>query len=205
MTPLADHSSQGFHDMKQLSFHGKKTKPAKLRKDYWSPMAIINFPKGQGSVGRSVFHKLRELKHLHEVNWSSSFRYKTPEEYTEGDKEAVANAEAQGREFTPIRTRKDRGLALNRQKANTIADMAAVLAGQGKGNKLAAVSDAEGEAKAKLLDVTISWKNNLDQNYAVEWSDNVSHELISDAAETQEAKAEMLEGDVTRAEPTPSA
>jgi hypothetical protein len=191
--------------MKQLSFHGKKTRPAKLRKDYWSPMAIINFPKGQGSVGRSVFQKLRELKHLHEVNWSSDFRYKTPEEYTEGDKEAVANAEAEGREFTPIRTRKDRGVALNRQKANTIADMAAVLAGQGKGNKLAAVSDAEGEAEAKLLDVTISWKNNLDQNYAVEWSDNVSHELFSDAAETQEAEAEMLEGDITRAEPAPSA
>ncbi|KAH8171931.1 transcriptional regulation of mitochondrial recombination domain-containing protein [Sarocladium implicatum] len=195
----------GFHDMKQLSFHGKKTRPAKLRKDYWSPMAIINFPKGQGSVGRSVFQKLRELKHLHEVNWASDFRYKTPDEYTEGDKQAVANAEAEGREFTPLRTKKDRGMALNRQKANTIADMAAVLAGQGKGNRMAEVSGVEAEAEAKLLDVTISWRNTLDQNYAMEWTDNVSHELISDAAETLEEGTEMLEGDVTRAEPTPSA
>lgn len=185
----------GFHDLKQLSFHGKKTKPAKLRKDYWSPMAIISFPEGQGSVGRSVFQKLRELKHLHEVNWAPDFRLKTPDEYTDGDKEAVENAEKEGRDFTPVRTRKDRGVALNKQKANTIADMAAVLAGQGKGNKMT-------EAKeGALVGVTVSWRTDLDQNYATEWSDNVSHNLFSDMAESLEAEAELLEGEVTRAQP----
>lgn len=159
-------------------------------------MAIINFPKGQGSVGRSVFQKLRELKHMHEVAWSDDFRYKTPEEYTEGDKEAVANAEAEGRAFTPLRTRKDRGQALNRQKANTIADMAAVLAGHGKGNKVAKAAE-----DGSLVDVTVSWRNDLDRNYATEWSDNVTHELFSEAVEAMEAEVEQLEGEIARPQP----
>lgn len=133
---------------------------------------------------------------MHEVAWSEDFRLKTPEEYTEGDKQAVANAEAEGREFVPIRTRKDRGQALNRQKANTIADMAAVLAGQGKGNKM-----AKGAEEGSLLDVTVSWKNDLDRNYATEWSGNVTHELFEDAVASLEAEADELEGEITRAQP----
>lgn len=168
-------------------------------------MAVINFPEGQGSIGRSVFQKLRELKHMHEVAWSEDFRYKTPEEYTEGDKTAVANAEAEGRDFTPIRTRKDRGQALNKQKANTIADMAAVLAGQGKGNKV--LQKTEGDKKGseaeegKLTEVTVSWSNEHDRNYAMEWSANVSHELFSEAAEKMDAEAEVLEREITGAQP----
>lgn len=168
--------SQGFHGLKQLPFNGKKTKPAKLRKDYWSPFAQISFPAGQGSIGRSVFQKLRELKHLHEVAWDDEFRYKRPEEFTAADTKKIAEEEKKGNTYRPIRSKEERGVALNRQKANSIADMAAVLGGLGRGNKLVLSEGEEGEKK--LLDVTVSWANDQDREYAEEWSANVTHEMF---------------------------
>lgn len=168
--------SQGFHGLKQLPFNGKKTKPAKLRKDYWSPFAQISFPAGQGSVGRSVFQKLRELKHLHEVAWDEEFRYKRPEEFSAADKKKIAEEEKEGKIFRPIRSKQERGVALNRQKANSIADMAAVLGGLGRGNKLI-LNESEGGEKT-LLDVTVSWANDQDREFAEEWSSNVTHGLF---------------------------
>ncbi|KAI5459949.1 transcriptional regulation of mitochondrial recombination-domain-containing protein [Mariannaea sp. PMI_226] len=183
----------GFHDLKQLPFNGKKTKPAKLRKDYWSPLACISFPAGQGSVGRSVFQKLRELKHLHEVAWDDEFRYKRPEEYTPADKKRIAEEEKKGNAgYRPIRTKQERGIALNRQKPNAIADMAAVLSGLGAGNKVAVAQPSEG-AEKQLLDVTVSWANDQDKEYAEEWSSNVTHDLFENpsyVSETPGAKEE---------------
>ncbi|KAI1333789.1 hypothetical protein F5Y15DRAFT_325517 [Xylariaceae sp. FL0016] len=108
--------------LRQIPFNGKKLKPAKLRKDLWRPLATIQFPEGFGEVGRSVYQRLRECKTLHELAWDDSYFH---------DSET-------GRPLT----RHDRGRKLNDQKANTIADMAAVLAGLGKGNKMwATMSD----------------------------------------------------------------
>ncbi|CAM1502902.1 Fc.00g076780.m01.CDS01 [Cosmosporella sp. VM-42] len=167
----------GFHDLKQLPFNGKNTKPAKLRKDYWSPFANIIFPAGQGSVGRSVFQKLRELKHLHEVAWDDEFRYKRPEEFTAADRKRIAEEEKKGNpNYRPVRTKEERGIALNRQKSNSIADMAAVLSGMGRGNKL--ITSAPEEAETQLMEVTVSWANDLDKEFAEEWSNNVTHELF---------------------------
>ncbi|EJT72608.1 hypothetical protein GGTG_09468 [Gaeumannomyces tritici R3-111a-1] len=111
--------------LKQLPFNGKKTKPAKLRKDYWRPMAIIRFELGEGDIGRSVYQKLREFKRLHELSWG----YQAEELYR--------------------MSKKDRGQALNNQKANSVADIAAVLAGAGRGNLMwrkPAGEQAEGTA-----------------------------------------------------------
>ncbi|ODA82603.1 hypothetical protein RJ55_01110 [Drechmeria coniospora] len=168
----------GVHDLKQLPFNGKKTKPAKLRKDYWSPMAMIKFP--QGAIGRSVFQKLRELKHLHEVAWTDEFRYKRPDEFSAADKKKVAEEKAKGVDYRPVRSKAERGIALNAQKKNAIADMAVVLAGQGAGNKVVASESAEGERQ--LADVSVSWSNDLDKGYAESWSINVTHGLLDDAA-----------------------
>ncbi|KAF5018531.1 hypothetical protein F66182_9489 [Fusarium sp. NRRL 66182] len=173
-----DEKLNGFHDLKQLPFNGKKTKPAKLRKDYWSPFARISFPAGQGSVGRSVFQKLRELKHLHEVAWDKEFRYKRPEEFTAADRKRIAEEEEKGNNnYRPIRNKEERGAALNAQKQNSIADMAAILSGAGRGNKIVVSEDA-GRAERKLLDVTVSWANDQDKEYAQEWSGNVTHGLF---------------------------
>ncbi|KAF4510351.1 hypothetical protein G6O67_002244 [Ophiocordyceps sinensis] len=186
----------GFHDLKQLPFNGKQTKPSKLRKDYWSPMAKIQFPAGMGSVGRSVFQKLRELKHLHEVSWPDEFRYKAPSEYTQEDERKIADEKEKGKVYQPIRTKADRGNALNAQKKNVIADMAVVLAGKGAGNKLAVAESAskgagnklavaeskEAASGDELVAVTVKWSNDQDMGFAEAWSSNVTHALFEEPA-----------------------
>lgn len=167
--------SQGFHGLTQLPFNGKKTKPAKLRKDYWSPLALIRFQPGQGSVGRSVFQKLRELKHLHEVAWTDELRHKRPEEYSSQDKKKIAEEKEKGLDYQPIRSKQERGIALNAQKKNAIADMASVLAGEGRGNKVLTAGTEGGKG---LVDVTVSWANDQDKKHAESWSKNVTHSLF---------------------------
>ncbi|KAK3191775.1 hypothetical protein K4F52_002199 [Lecanicillium sp. MT-2017a] len=203
---------EAHHSLKQLPFNGKKTKPAKLRKDYWSPLATIEFPAGAGAVGRTAFQKLRELKHLHEVAWGDEFLYKTEREYTAEDRKKVDAARAKGNTtYRPMRSKAERGVALNAQKANSIADMAAVLAGSGKGNKVAvdvaakdgaAADVAEEEqqqqqpavAAAQLVPVTVSWANDQDKGYAEAWSKNVTHSLLPEVTyATGEVEAAVKE------------
>ncbi|KAG5924054.1 hypothetical protein E4U61_001710 [Claviceps capensis] len=163
-----------FYDgMEQLPFNGKKTKPATLRKDYWSVMARLDLPKKQSEVGLSVYQKLRELKHLHEVCWGDEIMCKSHWEFTDSQKKTAAKKKAEGRHYEVVRTRGERARALNRQKPNAIADMAAVLSGQGKGNKMVLTSD---DGARDLLPVTIRWAHGYDKEYAESWSANVTHE-----------------------------
>lgn len=142
-------------------------------------MAMIEFPTGAGAVGRTVFQKLRELKHLHEVAWGNDFLYKTPDEYTAEDKKKVDAATKNGKTtFRPMRSRAERGKALNAQRANSIADMAAVLAGNGRGNKIAAGESAE------TVPVTVSWANDQDKGFAEAWPENVTHSLLPETSYT---------------------
>ncbi|CAK7204942.1 hypothetical protein SEUCBS139899_007704 [Sporothrix eucalyptigena] len=135
--------------LKQLPFNGKKTKPAKLRKDYWKPMALIQFNEGEGVVGQSVFQKLREFRRLHELSWG----YQKEEFYT--------------------LDRKELGQALNDQRSNSIADIAAVLSGAGQGNRIKL--DGEGSEGTKLAEAVVFWANEQDRNIAESWSKNVRH------------------------------
>ncbi|KAH0597143.1 hypothetical protein MHUMG1_05453 [Metarhizium humberi] len=183
-----DERLDGFHALKQLPFNGKKTKPAKLRKDYWSPMALIQFPEGQGAVGRSVYQKLRELKHLHEVSWTDEFRYKSPQEFTAADKKKIAQEKASGNGYKPVRSKAERGIALNAQKTNSIADMAAVLAGHGNGNEIAVANTAT-DGPPDPIQVSIRWANDQDKEYAEAWSKNVTHTLLDDPAYTSGKEA----------------
>ncbi|KAI1281288.1 transcriptional regulation of mitochondrial recombination-domain-containing protein [Xylaria sp. FL0933] len=161
--------------LRQIPFNGKKLKPSKIRKDYWRPMAMIQFPEGQGEVGRSVFQRLRECKKLHEYSWPDSLLF--------------------GKDGRTL-TRRQRGIRLNDQRANTIADMAAVLGGLGKGNKIvveeegaaaaegtvaSATADNNAEVKKTLVPATVWWMDALDRNHAKKWTKNVKHELFSEA------------------------
>lgn len=158
--------------MRQIPFNGKKLRPAKLRKDYWRPMAMIQFPDGQGEVGRSVYQRLRECKKLHEYSWDDSLLY--------------------GEDGRTLTTH-ERGRRLNDQRANTIADMAAVLGGLGKGNRIVVGEPGEGAATSEaavaaatddgktLVQATVWWVDALDRNYAKKWTKNVTHELFDDA------------------------
>ncbi|KAK0718351.1 transcriptional regulation of mitochondrial recombination-domain-containing protein, partial [Lasiosphaeria miniovina] len=169
----------------QVPFTGKKLVPAKLRKDYWRPMALIDFKHNpeaaaeppsigkdtMGLVGRSVYQKLRELKLRHDLEWDDG---------------------------QLIQMKKhDRGVELNDQRGNSVADISAVLGGIGKGNKMwyyPAVEAAEAEVEASLkasavvetvtpeeervLQIhraTIYWANEEDRHWAAEWPENVTH------------------------------
>ncbi|KAL2137334.1 hypothetical protein VTI74DRAFT_3274 [Chaetomium olivicolor] len=166
---------------RQFPYTGKKLKPAKLRKDYWRPLALVEFGAGKGDVGRSVFQKLRELKKRHELEWED---------------EELLNM-----------SKRERGKALNDQRGNMVADLAAVLGGRGKGNRivvqedegaeaqprrrekkkavvptedavevtLAKEGEGEGETKIKLHPATVYWANEQDKFYAEKWTENVAH------------------------------
>ncbi|KAF4824038.1 hypotheticall protein [Colletotrichum tropicale] len=190
--------------LRQLPFNGKKLRPAALRKDYWKPMAMIQLPKGAGAAGQSVFQKLREFRKMHELCWDESLRFDVVKT------EALSSPEKGG---PPVKERRrvlnkfERGQRLNDQYANSIADMAAALAGKGRGNrmfvrrgdrvkgrlqgrkwldyrmKLANQLEEleELNKEQKLLPVTVSWAVDADRNYASSWSENVKHKLFDDA------------------------
>ncbi|KAG9246266.1 transcriptional regulation of mitochondrial recombination-domain-containing protein, partial [Calycina marina] len=90
----------------QIPYNGKKTVPRALRKDLWMPLAKICFSPGAGRTGLSAFQKLREYKRLHELQW--------------GDEIALTE------DGIPEK-RNVRGRKIQNQKANSIADIAAVL------------------------------------------------------------------------------
>ncbi|OTA66648.1 hypothetical protein K449DRAFT_430961 [Hypoxylon sp. EC38] len=164
--------------LRQIPFNGKKLKPRKFRKDYWRPLAMIQFPEGYGEVGRSVFQRLRECKTLHELAWGDDMFY--------------------AEDGKPL-SKHERGKRLNDQKANTIADMAAVLGGTGKGNKIwmpmtenpeelanLAADDEKNVKEDKqgvkaLLKTQVWWLNDQDRNFAESWPSNVSHHRFDEA------------------------
>lgn len=168
------------HLIRQQPFTGKNLVPRKIRKDYWRPLAMIELAdKDQGAVGRSIYQKLREFKKRHELDW--------------------ANEAEEGRKLLH-KSKRERGQELNDQKPNSVADMAAVLAGAGKGNLMWEVSRVGSESgkqlvgeirkqsgavekgtvvdvKRQLRKATVYWANEQDKFHAREWSDNVSHEV----------------------------
>ncbi|KAK3940524.1 transcriptional regulation of mitochondrial recombination-domain-containing protein [Diplogelasinospora grovesii] len=183
----------------QMPYTGKKLVPSKLRKDYWRPLAMISFGEGLGPVGRNVFQKLREFKKRHELEWAT----------TAQDDDRTQKMYNMSRE--------ERGKALNDQRGNSVADLAAVLSGVGKGNKmwihptqkLLKEEEAEGKEEQKadeeilaevggerqLREVTVYWANAQDRFYAREWSDNVTHVVgLPPMTEKERVKMEALMG-----------
>ena len=73
-------------------------------------------------------------------------------------------------------SREERGAALNDQRANVVADIAAVLGGYGKGNKIW-LEGATKSSEGRLCEATVYWANGQDRHYAVEWPGNVRHFL----------------------------
>ncbi|KAK0629739.1 transcriptional regulation of mitochondrial recombination-domain-containing protein [Bombardia bombarda] len=169
----------------QLAYTGKKLIPAKVRKDYWRQMACVRFSPGLGDVGRGVFTKLREFRKRHELEWG-------PEHSDETTRLLRMS-------------KRERGEAINDQKANTIADIAAVLAGAGKGSKMfiegpkskaapAAAAAAKGKSETKLHRAMIFWADQRDRLNARAWSYNVTHVagLPQDLSEAELAAAKAL-------------
>ncbi|KAI1450772.1 transcriptional regulation of mitochondrial recombination-domain-containing protein [Annulohypoxylon stygium] len=163
--------------LRQISFNGRKLQPSKFRKDYWQTLAMIGFPNGYEQVGRSVYQLLREVKTLHQQTWDDDMFYTSDEVK---------------KKLFP-RSKRERGRRLNDMKTTTIADMAAVLGGLGKGNKIwqpltedpiqLLNLDAEDEKNLKRdedglkarVKANIWWLDDLDRNYAESWPSNVTH------------------------------
>lgn len=136
--------------LSQIPFTVKKQKPAELRKDYWAPLCLIEVPKGLGLVGRNVMQKLREFRHRHELEWGW-----------------------QAREFLS-KSRRERGELIHNQRSNAIADIAAVLAGKGRGNRMwveageeaAATEEEKIAAEAEAQPVGAAAPENIDETAA---------------------------------------
>jgi hypothetical protein len=138
--------------LRQLPFNGKKTVPAALRKDLWSPLALIEFPAGHSDAGLNAFRMLREYRRLHETQW--------PEEFALDDK---------GRTLS----RKLRGRKLCDQRANSIADISATL---GKVCKVEKPAGDKLEKEVEEITTTVRWSDILDAEYAAGWPETVVHD-----------------------------
>ncbi|KAF2834237.1 hypothetical protein M501DRAFT_1020959 [Patellaria atrata CBS 101060] len=122
--------------LKQLPYAGKKTVPRAVRKDMWRTMATITFPSAP--QGLTAYRLLREFRILHETRWRIA----------EGEK--------------PL-PRKLRARKIMNQKANTVADLAAVLQKQKvEGEKMVRMSEISAET------VDEAWLREHDKHSSLE-------------------------------------
>ncbi|KAJ4424280.1 hypothetical protein N0V82_000980 [Gnomoniopsis sp. IMI 355080] len=163
--------------LSQIPFTVKKQKPAVLRKDYWKPLCMIQFDAGRGVVGRSVFQKLREFRRLHELEWGW-----------------------QAEELMKLK-KSERGVRIHDQKANAVADIAAVLAGTGRGN-LMWTTEPE-PAVVEEAATTESAVEDVEASPALSTADATAHSTSADAQTG--TKAEMSDTTEVGLATTPSA
>lgn len=144
---------------------------------------MVEFPKSQ--QGLVAFHKLREFRRLHETTYP---------------KEIIT--ETEGPHKGQLMGTKKRGKVLMNQKANSVADLAAVLLLQEQGPSLEQIAQSERRIRrAKQLKmqkgaykvnrnpisstewggvegVRIRWTNILDAEYAETWPTAVVHDVL---------------------------
>lgn len=166
--------------LKQLPFLGKKTVPAKLRKDLWQPFAMVEFTNPLHGV--VAYRKLREFRRLHEF----SYPLKIIRE-TEGKRKGL------------LVVKKKRSKVLMNQKANSVADLAAVLLQQEQKPTAEQMEESARRINAKILlrkargsrnvrgkpvpaqelsgvkGVIVRWANPLDAEFAKTWPRAVVH------------------------------
>jgi len=194
--PLTLLLNQNHASLRQLPFLGKKSVPAKLRKDLWNPLALVSFPSPP--QGLAAFRKLREFRRLHETSYPLSL---IEEPTNDAGKEKDAYKPQQK---TLLGTKK-RGKVLMNQKANSVADIAAVLIQQARPpspERLARsniriknatrLKRAKGasvlknplpatELQGSVEGVRIRWANLLDAGFAATWPEEVVHDSLETA------------------------
>lgn len=123
-----------------MPFLGKQTVPAKLRKDMWTPLATVSFPSGP--QGLAAYQQLREFskRHLHE--WT--IKELEESRAIQGMRGLVRRTDGlpPGSNFLHKKEkrrflRKQVGPALQDQKANSVADLAAVMYAQERAARMA--------------------------------------------------------------------
>ncbi|KAH8150381.1 uncharacterized protein LAJ45_05592 [Morchella importuna] len=145
--------------LKQITFVGKKSVPAALRKDVWTPLLSVSFPFP--AVGLKTFKKLREFKKLHET--------------------------AYPRELVAGKTKKEKKKILMDQKANSIADLAASLEWEiAKANREHDEMAGKKDQPPRIGrdEVVVRWQDIYDAQYARDWPELVVHEVAERARHT---------------------
>lgn len=116
--------------LKQLVFHGKKTIPARLRKDMWVPYYSVHFTDSK--VGLRAYHLLREFSLQRQLAPPREMITITEEFLAQKRPRDPIEAEKFDKEYKDkvgwLMRPKDRARAVMDQKATSVADVAAVLA-----------------------------------------------------------------------------
>jgi hypothetical protein len=170
---------QNNHVLPQLVFHGKKTVPAALRRDLWTPYFSIKLPSSHS--GLLAYHQLRELSLQRQLaapdDLITTTRQKattemrsrmTLEEELTWDKEHEGQNHPDGKARTL--NRKDRAKVLMMQRATSVADVAFVLETIAREGHLLAPSSVQklseerregkllGASKRKARMLKVRWK-----------------------------------------------
>jgi len=109
-----------------------------LRKDLWRPLWTLSIPEGEhaDAQGRHVFKKLREWRKLHETSWerpallSLNHSKKEIERLEEQLRDRGGSKKENVYDVIKHKKKKLRVAAVLDQRANSVADLAAVLAAQ---------------------------------------------------------------------------
>ena len=125
-------------NLKQLPEAGNNTKPPKLRKDLWRPLWTLTLPHGfQGEAqGLEAWKRLNALRYMHELYWTPPkelSRNRTKEEMEELQERIEDRGGSKKENVYDLIKRQKKKLRLKNvmdQKANSIADLAAVLVEQ---------------------------------------------------------------------------
>ncbi|MCJ1462577.1 hypothetical protein MMC07_001179 [Pseudocyphellaria aurata] len=177
------------HDaLKQIPFLGKKTVPAKLRKDLWQPFAMVEFTNPLHGV--VAYRKLREFRRLHETSYPLKI---------------IKDIKSKGRKLIG---KKERGKVLMNQKANSVADLAAVLLQQAqtptaeqekasqkrvdnkdrlrkqKGSQNVWGQPVLAKDLSGVTGVRVWWANKLDSMFAKNWPETVVHDNLMKSRHT---------------------
>lgn len=140
--------------LSQLADVGANNSPPKLRKDLWRPLFTVSVPSQR--QGLELFKKLREYRLLHETNWALTEEIKRP--YTDkqiADRKAKLEDRGGSKKETVFdvikrEKKKMRIKMVMDQKANSVADLAAILMRQEeKGARLVDEKEIAAQARKK--------------------------------------------------------
>ncbi|CAG8469912.1 2926_t:CDS:2 [Scutellospora calospora] len=123
---------------RQFPDTGANTSFTHLRKDLWRPLWTLSIPEGEhaDAQGRHVFKKLREWRKLHETSWeppallSLNHSKKEIERLEEQLRDRGGSKKENVYDVIKHKKKKLRVAAVLDQRANSVADLAAVLAAQ---------------------------------------------------------------------------
>lgn len=150
----------------------------------WTPFCLASFPSPP--AGLAAYRKLREFRRLHETSY---------------DRDIIT--EKEGPHTGQLMTRKKRAKVLMDQKANSVADLAAVLFQQEKGpsrkrqeqaerrvDRVEQLKEQKGEGRVRKAPVdvasemtgvdgvTVRWANLADAEFAETWPEGVVHQNL---------------------------